>query len=144
MPMMTLVASAAETSSQPSVDARYEPGVCNIGPAEIARRRRVGHGGVIASVVLVAILVAIDAPAFARLLVTIPAMIAASGYLQAWLRFCAGFGAAGIYNFGPLGRTESVADDDARSRDRRRARQIGLASLTIGLTVGVIAALLPL
>ena len=31
-----------------STDAEYEPGVCNIGPAEIARRRRAGHVGLLA------------------------------------------------------------------------------------------------
>ena len=34
-------------------------------------------------------------------------------------------------------------DAEARARDKTRARQIGLASLAIGLSVGVLAALLP-
>jgi hypothetical protein len=143
-PIMTHVAFAAGASAQPPVEARYEPGVCNIGPAEIARRRRTGHIGVIVTIVLLGVLIAIDASPLVRLMVALPAMIAASGYLQARLRFCAGFGAAGVYNLGPVGSTESVDDDDARSRDRRRARQIGLASFAIGISVGVVAALLPI
>jgi hypothetical protein len=121
----------------------YQPGVCNIGPAEIARRRRSGLTGTIAAVVLLVVLVAIDAPPLARLLVAAPAVIAASGYLQAWLKFCAGFGSVGVFNFDDLGTTTSVVDAAARRADRRRAFQIGLASAAIGLAVGVAAVLLP-
>jgi hypothetical protein len=69
--------------------------------------------------------------------------MAASGYLQAWLKFCAGFGSRGIFNFGQVGETHEVIDTDARARDRSRARQIGLASLAIGVAVAIIAVLLP-
>ena len=53
--------------------------------------------------------------------------------------FCAGFGSRGEYNFGPLGRTEEVADAEARRRDRQTSTRIGLASLAIGLAVGAAA-----
>ena len=91
-----------------------------------------------------AVLVAIGAPPVTRLLVAIPAAMAASGYLQAWLKFCAGFGSRGIFNFGQVGETHDVIDAEARARDRSRARQIGLASLAIGVAVAIVAVLLPL
>ena len=122
----------------------YQPGTCNIGPAEIARRRRAGHVGLGATVIVFAGLVAVDAPPLARLSVALPAVVSASGYLQARLRFCAGFGSRGVFNFGPLGEVAQVSDDAARARDRARATQIGLASLGIGILVGVAAAVLPL
>jgi hypothetical protein len=121
----------------------YQPGTCNIGPAEIARRRRAGHVGLGAAIVLLAGLVAIDAPPRVRLLVALPAAAAASGYLQARFRFCAGFGSRGIYNFGELGQTVQVEDAEARRRDRVRATQIGLASGAIGIAVGLMAVGLP-
>src|SRR5476651_2279193 len=86
--------------------SNYRPGVCNIGPAEIARRRRAGHVGLGAAIVLLVVLVAIGAPPLARFVIALPAAIGASGYLQAWLRFCAGFGSRGVFNFGPLGLAE--------------------------------------
>jgi hypothetical protein len=141
---MTL--STAAAAGQPGgtiASLEYQPGVCNIGPAEIARRRRAGHVGAIATLAVLAILLAIGAPPLARLIIALPAAGAASGYLQAWFKFCAGFGSRGVFNFGPLGATETVVDDAARARDRGKARQIGLASLMIGLAVGVIAVLLP-
>src|SRR5690349_16910805 len=84
-------------------DAHYVPGVCNIGPAEIASRRRSGHVGIVAALVLLVVLVAIGAPPIARLLIALPVAVGASGYLQAWLKFCAGFGAAGVFNFADRG-----------------------------------------
>ena len=128
----------------PAGDSEYRPGACNIGPAEIARRRRAGHVGLLATVVTLGVLVAIGAPPVARLIVALPAAASSSGYLQARLHFCAGFGSRGVFNFGPLGQTELVADQDARAQDRSRAIQIGLASLAIGAAVGVLVVLLPL
>jgi hypothetical protein len=121
----------------------YRPGVCNIGPAEIAQRRMAGHVGLVATVGLLALLVAIDAPPLTRLLAILPAAISASGYLQAWLKFCAGFGSRGIFNFGSVGETAPVADAEARAIDRRRSRQISLWALAIGVLVAVVATLLP-
>jgi hypothetical protein len=129
---------------QPLQVVAYQPGVCNIGPAEIARRRRTGHAGLIVSVALLIVLLVVAAPHWTRLALVLTAGASASGYLQAWLHFCAGFGSAGVYNFGPLGTVERVDDSAARSRDRMRSLQIGLGSLAIGLVVGVGAALLPI
>ncbi len=137
----TRLPGASGTRATPSA---YQPGICNIGPAEIARRRRAGHVGLVVAVILLAILVVISAPPFARLIVALPAAGAASGYLQAALKFCAGFGSRGLFNFGPVGPTEEALDPADRARDRARARQIGLASLAIGVAVGIVVALLPL
>ena len=141
---MTLSSFTAAGPTTPTGDSGYQPGVCNIGPAEVTRRRRAGHVGLAAAVVLLAVLVLVNAPPLARLLVAIPAAGAASGYLQAWLRFCAAFGSRGVFNFGALGRTDHVEDAQARTRDRGRAGQIGVASVAIGLAVGIAVVLLPL
>jgi hypothetical protein len=142
--MIPSTSLAPRTPAPVQTTAGYQPGVCNIGPAEIARRRRAGHVGLGAAVVLLVVLVAIGAPPPTRLLVALPAAAAASGYLQAWLRFCAGFGSRGVFNFGQLGQTHDVEDADARRRDRARATQVGVASLLIGVAVGVAAVVLPL
>jgi len=141
---MTLSTFAAPGMRRPRASgAAYRPGVCNIGPAEIARRRRVGHAGLLAAVALLAVLVAIGAPPLIRLIVALPAAGATAGYLQAWLRFCAAFGSRGVFNFDTLGQTQHVEDAEARARDRARALQIGLVSLVVGLVAGVAATLLP-
>ncbi|HET7030458.1 MAG TPA: hypothetical protein VFI34_08100 [Candidatus Limnocylindrales bacterium] len=124
-------------------DRTYRAGVCNIGPVEIARRRRTGVTMTIATVLLLAVLVAIHAPTPLRLIVFFPAAVAASGFLQAWLRFCAGFGWLGVFNFEDVGTTVSVADADARRRDRARAIRVGLACALVGALAAALAVVLP-
>jgi hypothetical protein len=135
---------AAESPASAPVSEDHRPGACNIGPAEIARRRRAGHLGLAATLLVLVALVLLDAPPITRLVLALPAAAAAAGYLQAWLKFCVAFGARGIFNFGPLGRSEEVVDVAARAKDRARASQIGLASLAVGALVGIAAVLLPL
>ena len=125
-------------------DDGYQAGTCNIGPAEIARRRQAGHVGLAVTIVALVGLVAIDAPPVARLLIALPAAGSASGYLQARFKFCAGFGSKGIYNFGEVGQTIQVEDADARQRDKAKSAQIRNASLAIGVAVGLLAMALPL
>jgi hypothetical protein len=126
-----------------AIDLEYRPGVCNIGPAEIARRRRSGITASVATVALLTILVAIGAPGPLRLVLFVPAAVAAAGFLQAWLRFCAGFGAIGVRNFGDVGTTDEIVDPEARARDRRRAIEIGAASGVVGAVVAISAVLSP-
>jgi hypothetical protein len=140
---MTTSAFASGTVPAPQTAPAYEPGVCNIGPAEIARRRRAGHVGLVASAALLAALMLIDVHPLARVAVVVPATISASGYLQARLKFCAGFGYLGVFNLGPLGERTAITDADALARDRRRARQISLTSFAIGIVLGIVAVLLP-
>jgi len=127
----------------PGAADRYESGVCNIGPAEIAYRRLWGHLGLVVTLVLLAALVWTGAPHWTRILVALPAAGSAVGYLQAYLRFCAAFGALGVFNFGARLEVQPVSDPGARARDRLRALQIFAASAVIGLAVGVLAVLLP-
>jgi hypothetical protein len=122
----------------------YEPGVCNIGPAEIARRRRTGNFGAIATVALFALLVWLDVPPLARFLVALPAALAAGGYLQAALKFCVAFGVAGVFNFGSRGETHSIADKEARARDRAKVVQMMAVISAIAITVGLLAVVVPL
>jgi len=122
----------------------YRPGACNIGPAEIARRRRAGIVGLVAAVALAAALLVVAAPAAARWLVALPLAVGAVGLLQARLHFCAAYGAAGIRNFGPLGSVERVAEVAARRADRTKAIAILLAGAAIGFGGALALVLLPL
>lgn len=142
-PRVSLAATSAPETMLPVPPDGYEAGVCNIGPEEIARRRRAGHIGLVLAIATFVGLVLAGAPPIFRLVLLLPVAASASGYLQAYLKFCAGFGSLGVYNFGQLGQTFAVPDE-ARAADRRRSRQIGLASGLIGLAVAVVAVLLPI
>jgi hypothetical protein len=121
----------------------YYPGACNIGPAEIARRRRAGILGLAAAAILAVALLALGAPPAARLLVGLPLAGGVVGLLQARLRFCAAYGMSGVRNFGPLGSVERVEDARARRADRARALLIFGTSAAVGLVGGLLVALLP-
>jgi hypothetical protein len=122
----------------------YQPGVCNIGPAEIRRRRQVGWAGVIATVGLSVALLLLDAPAITRMIIALPAAAAISGFLQAHLRFCAGFASAGLQNLGELGEQQPIEDVEARSADRRKALQVYAAAMLGGFAIAMMFTLLPL
>jgi hypothetical protein len=118
---------------------QYIPGTCNIGPEEIALRRRAGHVGLALTAALGAALLRSDVHPAWRLTLALPAAGAASGYLQARQRFCANYGFRGLYNFDSRGHEQPVPLAGAREEDRRRSLQIAASSAAIGLGVALVA-----
>jgi hypothetical protein len=102
--------------------SKYVPGVCNIGPAERAKRRRSGIIAGAITIVLLVILVTASVSKYWRLVLILPASAAATGFLQDALHFCAGFGMKGLYNIvNGAGITNNVDLEDFRRKDRRKA-----------------------
>jgi hypothetical protein len=100
----------------------YQAGACNIGPEEIAQRRRMGLVFLAIAVGIGVLLLVIDAPAWARFAVWPPLAAAFTTLEQVRRRFCVAFGMAGLRNFGPVvGLTQRIEDDEARATDRRTA-----------------------
>ncbi len=124
---------------------RYIPGVCNIGPAEIRMRRASGIFGLSFTLIMFALFYVVAVEPVIRLFIFIPAVIAASGFLQAQLHFCARFGMQGLFNFGDdIRRHESVDQVEYRRKDQRKAITIIAGSAFIGLFVALLAYWLPL
>lgn len=116
--------------------AEYIPGVCNIGTAEIRRRRQSGWIGVGATILLWAVFLVFRVPAPWRLTLFVPAMLGATGFLQAAFHFCAAFGMRGVFNFkSEVGKTDTVEQAEFRRKDRQKARMIGLYSALISAAV---------
>ena len=123
----------------------YQPGVCNIGSAETARRMRSGWIGVGATGILSLVLVLFHVPTVWRLSLFVPAFFAATGFLQGFMHFCAGFGMRGVFNLGPqVGKTEEVEQPEYRSKDKQKALQILAYSALIAIVVATAVYLLPL
>jgi hypothetical protein len=120
--------------------AQYIPGVCNIGPAEIRLRKRLGWYGLIAAFIVWAALIWLRAPAAWRLIVFIPIFLSANGFLQGFMHFCAGFGMRGLFNFGPkVGVTDTVSQVEFRAKDRKKAQEIFIYAVIIAVVVAAIA-----
>jgi len=121
------------------MDNKYISGVCNIGTAEIKKRKKAGWIGLIATIVLWGLFLWFDAPHILRLTLFFPALISAVGFLQAYMRFCAYFGFASLFNFGDVGKTNSVEQAKFRTKDRKKAWQIVIFSVIIGAIIATIA-----
>lgn len=124
--------------------AAYVPGVCNINHAEIARRRMVGIVGVIIFGVIAVDLVTLSISHWWRLILAIPAFIAAVGLLQARSKFCVGYGSAGLQNADEGSATAAaVTDTTALGKDKQKARQINLQSACIALVITLLTLFIP-
>jgi len=117
----------------------YIAGVCNIGPEEIARRRIVGWGSLVITLVIFIVLVWSGVNPLWRVFIFFPAALSAAGFLQAYFHFCAGFARMGVFNFDAVGQTEHVTDESAKTQDKKRGRQITLYAVLIGMVITIIA-----
>lgn len=117
---------------------QYIPGVCNIGPDEIKKRKQAGWVGLVATVALWTFFFWFDTPAAWRLTLFIPAAMSAIGFLQAYMQFCAYFGFANLFNFGEVGKTDTISQAEFRAKDRRKAWQIIIYAILIGAAVALV------
>jgi hypothetical protein len=109
----------------------YQAGVCNIGGAEVARRRQVAIiGGVIYLALALYAVIQNFSPS-ASLVLFAPASIFAIGFVQSRKRFCLAYGLMGTFNFQKLGSITKVEDKAALAADRKMAIQIVVQSLGI-------------
>ena len=113
----------------------YVPGNCNIGPAEIKRRYRIGYLGLFLMVVFIILAEVFQIPQLMKLFLFAPTFYALSGFLQARQRFCFLFGLVGIFSL--TGKRSRVNNQEQKQKDRQKAiwliLQIFIGSLVITL-----------
>jgi hypothetical protein len=119
------------------------PGTCNIGPAEIARRRRSAIFVTGVATIAAALLVLGGGPPIVRLAIFPLAAAAAVAWLQVVRRFCVAFGAAGVRNFGSLGSTERLNDPAERAAHRNVALRMVVEGVVYGAVATGILVLMP-
>ncbi len=121
----------------------YIPGMCNINPTEIKRRRLSGHVGLAASIIIAAIFVYLQTEWLYRIVIFAPIFTATLGYLQAQSKFCVAYAGSGKQHADD-GDIISVDDASALKSDEHRARSIYLKALTISVAVTAAFCLVPL
>lgn len=114
-----------------SQDNYYIPGVCNIGKEEIRKRTKAGWSGLILTIITAALVLWLGADRWWRLLIFIPAMMSATGFIQAYSKFCVYFGFGHLFNFGETGKKDTIVQAEFRAKDRVRAWQV------LGYALGV-------
>jgi hypothetical protein len=107
---------------------------CNIGPAEIARRRRLAALLTIVTAFVIAAVLAARVPTLGRLMVFPFASAVGVTWLQVFRKFCVHFGAFGLENFGDLGE-EHRAAPEIRWADLRQSIEMIVEGLVFGLLV---------
>ncbi len=123
-------------------ESTYLAGVCNIGEKEIRRRQLVAIVGLIFSISSLIAMVLFSTPRGARLIIFLPLMVAAVGYVQSRSKFCLAYGFAGTFNFGKLGDLSRVSDPVSKAADRSTAFKIlGKSFLLAFIATGVVLVL---
>jgi hypothetical protein len=143
--MSGLTGATPITPIAPVPGDSYVAGACNIGPWEIRRRRAYAIAAFAAAGVLLAVLVAVGAPAVTRLIVLLPLWAGMFSWLQARRRFCAGYAVARRSNFGDGHATiASVASEEAHREDMRAVTRMTRDAFLLALVPTILAVLLPL
>ncbi len=108
----------------------YKPGVCNIGKTEIRKRYDLAAVGFAISAIVSYSILAFNFPRWWLFFSFIPLLIGFEGFYQGRFRFCAGFAAAGIYDFtGSGGSRSQVTDTKSHKEDMRQAMRIHAYSI---------------
>jgi hypothetical protein len=122
--------------------SQYQPGVCNIGGAEVKRRRQVAKLGAVLFLIYAVYLLISGRSASTAWVAFLPAMIAAVGYVQSRKKFCFAFGLMGTFNFVELGKMSKVVSSEALAADRRQAIKIIAQSIGLALVATLLLAAL--
>jgi hypothetical protein len=122
----------------------YIPGTCNIGPVETKARRNVAIISAIISIGFIIILPIIHADKILRLFLFFPATSVGVGFQQWYFHFCVSFGMKGVFNFGDIGKTFTVEQQENFKKDRAKAQKMIFIGILFGLVVTGLFYLLPL
>jgi hypothetical protein len=122
--------------------AQYQAGVCNIGGAEVKRRKQVAKIGATFFLITATYLILTSANSSSAAFALIPAMIASVGFVQSRKRFCFAFGLMGTFNFAEAGKMSKVVSKEELSADRRMALSIIAQSMGLALFTTLLLALL--
>lgn len=122
--------------------AQYQAGVCNIGGAEVKRRKQVAKIGATFFLITAVYLILSGAESTSAAFALIPAILASVGYVQSRKRFCFAFGLMGTFNFAEAGKMSKVVSKEELSADRRMALSIIAQSMGLALFATILLALM--
>jgi hypothetical protein len=129
---------------KPEQDSAYIPGVCNLNTAETTRRKKAGYFGLIFFIVILVALLYLAVNRFIRLVLFVPAFIAAIGFLQAKNKFCVSYAASGLENSKDGSLTANkITDLNSNKTDKLRARVINTQAFAIAIAITLLSLIIP-
>lgn len=126
-----------------ATQSHYIPGVCNINPVEIRKRRMAGHFGLAFTVILITLAFLLHVSWIFRIVIIIPAFLSATGYLQAHNKFCVGFASQKQQN-ADTGKIVQITDKEALALDKKKVRTMNLQATIIAAAVTAVVCVIPL
>ena len=123
-------------------NTQYQPGLCNIGGAEVARRKQVAQFGGALYLIFSLIFIIKNYSLSLTAVIFLPAMIFAVGFIQSRRKFCLAFGLMGTFNFQRVGTLTKIEDRESLAADRRTALTILLQALGLALALTAATSLL--
>ncbi len=101
--------------SQQNEDEGYIPGTCNIGKAELEKRKQAAIFSAVLTIICIALMQYYDVDRIWKLLIFIPATSFAVSFQQWYFKFCVAFGIKGVFNYG--NKTLGVLDFKKKTFD---------------------------
>ena len=122
--------------------AEYQAGVCNIGPAEIKRRRQGALIGAVLFAFTTLTFVITDASTLTRLITFIPALLFTVGIIQSKRKFCVAYGFLGVFSIEKLGATKKISINQDLKADRKYAVKLLLQSVAAAIVLTALVVLI--
>ena len=122
--------------------AEYQAGVCNIGPAEIKRRRQGALIGAVLFAFTTLTFVITDASTLTRLITFIPALLFTVGIIQSKRKFCVAYGFLGVFSIEKLGATKKISINQDLKADRKYAVKLLLQSVAAAIVLTAMVVLI--
>lgn len=119
--------------------SQYQAGVCNIGGAEVAKRKQLSYVGGLIFILFLLTAVIQDFSLTQTSLAIAPAILFSVGFIQSRRKFCLAYGLMGTFNFAKIGTLTRIEDRDSLKADRGTAISILLQSLGLALLLTSIA-----
>jgi Ni/Fe-hydrogenase subunit HybB-like protein len=121
----------------------YIPGTCNIGPKEIAMRKRASIYAAIFFIGLTTLMLTLQIDKYWRLILFIPAATFGVTFQQWYFKFCVYFGLKGVFNFGDMGQQFTIEQKENYKKDRIKVAKMITLGVLFGLLVTATIYLLP-
>jgi hypothetical protein len=137
-PYSVVMQGYEENSNNDESADKYIPGVCNIGKEEIEQRKKGIYFALALLVAVIIVLQLLKANPIWRIIVFIPAASFAVSFQQWYFKFCLGFGLKGIFNFGEVGKFNTIEQKEYYKKDKAKAIKMIIYGIIFGLLVAVV------
>lgn len=121
-----------------SINEEYQAGLCNIGPAEIKKRKNYFYLSLVGTIIFVLFLILAPISQTWLLLAFFPFFATMVNYLQVRNKFCVAFGYLSVVNFGDKSNRQRITNTDNHKADLKKIQLMFLQSILISLLATII------